>query len=81
MRTMTFLTRTDPTHNIDRFYIVHVTPTLFGDWTVIREWGRPGSPGTARLDTYRDRVDADAAQRRSGGRRLRHDYTALARSG
>ena len=27
---MTFLTRTDPTRNINRFYIVHVMPTLFG---------------------------------------------------
>src|SRR5262249_34862735 len=25
-------------------------PTLFGDWTVLREWGRRGSPGTMRLD-------------------------------
>ena len=27
---MTYLTRTDPTRNINRFYIVHVMPTLFG---------------------------------------------------
>src|SRR5262249_42897670 len=34
-----------------RFYLVDVTPTLFGDWTVLREWGRRGSPGTLRHDT------------------------------
>src|SRR6516165_10218288 len=45
---MTFLTRIDPTRNIDRFYVVQVLPTLFGDWTVLREWGRRGSPGTMR---------------------------------
>jgi len=49
---MTFLTRTDPTRNINRFYLVDVTPILFGDWTVLREWRRRGSPGMMRLDSY-----------------------------
>ena len=48
---MAYLTRTDPSRNIDRFYVVDIMPTLFGDWTVMREWGRSGSPGTLRLDT------------------------------
>jgi hypothetical protein len=39
---MAFLTRIDPTRNISRFYIVEVMPSLFGDWTVMREWGRRG---------------------------------------
>jgi len=34
---MAFLTRTDPAKNIDRFYFVDVTPTLFGEWAVLRE--------------------------------------------
>jgi predicted DNA-binding WGR domain protein len=51
---MAFLTRTDLTRNIDRFYVVDITPTLFGEWAaVLREWGRRGSPGTLRLDSYR----------------------------
>jgi hypothetical protein len=37
---MAFLTRTDPTRNINRFYVVDITPTLFGEWAVLREWGR-----------------------------------------
>jgi hypothetical protein len=28
---MAFLTRTDPTRNINRFYVVDITPTLFGE--------------------------------------------------
>jgi len=36
---MTFLTRIDPTRNVDRFYVVQVMPSLFGDWTVLRECG------------------------------------------
>jgi hypothetical protein len=50
---MAYLTRTDPTRNINRFYVVDITPTLFGDWTVLREWGRRGSSGTVRLTSYR----------------------------
>jgi predicted DNA-binding WGR domain protein len=49
---MAYLTRTDPARNINRFYIVQVMPNLFGHWTVMREWGRRGSPGTLRLDSY-----------------------------
>jgi len=38
---MTFLTRIDPTRNVDRFYVVQVMPSLFGDWTVLFARGRP----------------------------------------
>jgi predicted DNA-binding WGR domain protein len=48
-RLMAFLTRIDPARNINRFYVVQVMPSLFGEWTVMREWGRRGSPGTVRL--------------------------------
>ena len=42
---MTFLTRIDPTRNVDRFYVVQVMPSLFGDWTVLRECGAGAAPG------------------------------------
>ena len=50
---MTYLTRTDPARNMNRFYVVQVMPNLFGHWTVMREWGRRGSPGTVRLASVR----------------------------
>jgi predicted DNA-binding WGR domain protein len=31
-----------------RFYAMHLAPTLFGEWAVVTEWGRIGSPGTVR---------------------------------
>jgi predicted DNA-binding WGR domain protein len=46
---MAFLTRTDAARNTDRFYIMQVMPTLFGDLTIVREWGRRGSPRTVRI--------------------------------
>jgi hypothetical protein len=43
----TFLTRI-------RFYVVQVLPTLFGEWAVLREWGRRGSQAaTAIRDRFR----------------------------
>ena len=39
------------TENIDttnRFYQLFITPEIFGDWSLIKEWGRAGSPGTVR---------------------------------
>ena len=69
---MAYLTRTDPTRNINRFYVVGITPTLFGEWALLREWGRRGSPGTLRLHSYRRREEAHADERRTIKRRLRH---------
>ena len=42
------LERREPARNIQRFYAITVTRTLFGSWTIIREWGRIGPPGTVR---------------------------------
>jgi predicted DNA-binding WGR domain protein len=71
---MAYLTRTDPNRNINRFYIVQVTPTLFGHARV--------RPGAARQEpcgmTHMERHDdAQAAERRSIKRRLRHGYPAI----
>jgi predicted DNA-binding WGR domain protein len=75
---MTFLTRSDPSRNIDRFYVVAVMPTLFGEFALLRENGRRGSPGTLRLTSYERRDDAEAAERRTIKRRLQHGYTVHA---
>jgi hypothetical protein len=30
---MTLFTRAEPAKNLHRFYVVRISPTLFGDWT------------------------------------------------
>jgi predicted DNA-binding WGR domain protein len=72
---MAFLTRTDANRNLHRFYIVQVMPTLFGEWRVLREWGRRGSPGTMRLSSYCRHAEAEIAEQRTVERRLRRGYT------
>lgn len=34
------LERREPARNRQRFYTILVTPTLFGAWAMVREWGR-----------------------------------------
>jgi predicted DNA-binding WGR domain protein len=43
-----YLEKHNPDKNMHRFYAMHVTQTIFGDWALIREWGRIGSPGTVQ---------------------------------
>jgi len=39
------LTRIDAPSNARRFYRMEIVPGLFGDWSLIREWGRIGQSG------------------------------------
>jgi len=71
---MIVLTRTDPARRMRRFYAVDVTPTLFGEWVVMREWGRIGRPGTLRTWTFTGQDEAEQAQQRSISRKLRRGY-------
>lgn len=47
-----YMERHDPDKNLHRFYQLFVTPGLLGDWSLVREWGRVGSPGTIRKDWF-----------------------------
>jgi predicted DNA-binding WGR domain protein len=51
-----------------------ITPTLFGEWQLVREWGRIGQGGTLRTCTYPAQDEAEKAQARSISRKLRRGY-------
>lgn len=55
------LERRDPALNMARYYTLRVSPTLFGQWAVIREWGRLGGGGSARETWFTD-LDAALAE-------------------
>jgi len=46
------LTRTDPEMNLYRCYRLEIVKGLFGDWGLVREWGRIGSSGRLRTDWF-----------------------------
>jgi predicted DNA-binding WGR domain protein len=49
---MVYLERISPDRNVRRFYRATVRPTLFGEWALIREWGRIGSPRGQRAERW-----------------------------
>jgi predicted DNA-binding WGR domain protein len=46
------LMRSKPSSNLHRFYTLHPAPTLFGEWALVAEWGRIGSPGTVKEQVF-----------------------------
>ena len=42
----------DPAKRKYRFYKMFIAPSLFGEWLLVREWGRIGSPGQVRSDHF-----------------------------
>jgi predicted DNA-binding WGR domain protein len=69
------LVRIDGQNNVARFYKLDVQPTLFGSWSLVREWGRIGRAGRVCVEFYQTRGVADLAliakwaQKRKGGYR------------
>ncbi len=57
----TYLTRIDAAHNMRRFYRLDVQPTLFGEFALVREWGRIGQPGQVRSNPFPTAAEAEAA--------------------
>ena len=51
------LMRIDASDNTYRYYRMEIMQGLFGDWSLVREWGRIGQPGQVRVDWY----DTEAA--------------------
>jgi predicted DNA-binding WGR domain protein len=58
------LTRSDSSRNMHRYYALQLAPTLFGEWSLVTEWGRIGAPGKVG-------AAESEAQKRFGTHRLR----------
>ena len=46
------LDRCDPTCNMARYYVLSIETSLFGDASLIRQWGHIGRPGQTRIELY-----------------------------
>ena len=69
------LRRIDASCNMQRFYALSIQPTLFGEASVMRSWGRIGTRGRSKVETFDDAQQAvhllarlDGAKRRRGYR-------------
>jgi predicted DNA-binding WGR domain protein len=73
----TYLKKQDWSQNMNRFYLVSVMPTLFGDWVVVREWGRIGQPGQVRETWFDSETEAAAAGAKTVMRKKRRGYRPI----
>ena len=53
-----YLKKVNPDKNQYRFYSLYVVPTLFGEWSLVRTWGRIGSGGAIRSDWFSTEEEA-----------------------
>jgi predicted DNA-binding WGR domain protein len=65
--------------NMARYYVLSIEPSLFGDATLIREWGRIGQPGQRKIELYESQSRAVEALDTWLQRKRRRGY--LLRSG
>ena len=57
----TTLVRIDPAQNMARYYSMTIQQNLFGEASLMRNWGRIGSGGQMRIDLFHDEKEARAA--------------------
>lgn len=57
-----------------RFYLLSVRPSLFGDFSVVREWGRIGTIGRMRIDLFEDEHAARGAFEAIERGKRKHGY-------
>jgi predicted DNA-binding WGR domain protein len=52
------LERRDPAKRMLRFYTLQILPYLFGEWGLLRAWGRIGRGGQLRVDWFATQQEA-----------------------
>lgn len=68
------LTRTYPAENLARFYAMSVQATLFGEWSLVREWGRIGRGGQVKATPYPTEAEALAELEQLRRAKVRRGY-------
>jgi len=71
------LARIDAEKNMARYYKLDVQPTLFGDWALIREYGRIGRGGTVRAQQHPTRGCAELALASAWVRKAKRGYRVV----
>ena len=69
-----YLERHDAKQNMHRFYQLFVMPGLFDDWSLVKEWGRVGSPGTVRKEWFTTEEEADLASQQLSSKKIKKGY-------
>ena len=68
------LRREDSGQNMRRFYRISVARSLWGEWGVVRQWGRAGTQGQLRTDWHSELEEATVQRRRIEVAKRRRGY-------
>lgn len=71
------LRKIDHGRRMARFYRVDVVPTLFGEWAVVREWGRIGGAARVLSRTVATRAEAERLAAARLAVKLRRGYVPV----
>lgn len=71
------LIHVNPERNMARFYGIDIQPTLFGEMSVLRNWGRIGTKGRDMMVTYEDSAQANEALAMLEKQKRRRGYVAM----
>ena len=71
---MIYLERHDPKKNLYRFYRLSLEKNLFGEWSLMREWGRIGRPSQQKIEIHTTEQDAQASMARKERQKQRKGY-------
>lgn len=69
-----FLTRIPSAKGMPTYYRVEITLNLFGEWSVVFDWGRRGTMGRQRIALFNDLRAASAAADHARERMLQRGY-------
>jgi predicted DNA-binding WGR domain protein len=69
-----YLRRVDDSRNMWRFYKLCLQPTLFGEVMLVRNWGRVGTNGQVKFETFEAAEDAEKAMNRIERSKRRRGY-------
>ena len=69
-----YLEKIDPNLNMSRYYRLSIERTLFGEWSMVREWGRVGCRGQSREQWCATREEALVLLASHHARRLQRGY-------
>ena len=68
------MTQAIPYADQNPYYLMRAMPTLFGEWVLLREWERIGSPGRVRRDRHRTEGEAVSALTKLAYRKCRQGH-------
>lgn len=72
--TRIYLERIDRARNMARYYRLSVVETLFGEYAMVREWGRIGGGAQSREHICRSEDEAERLLERHRAQRIGRGY-------